>query len=156
MAKKISRAPAHKATPPQKYKLGTFPKTEAEWISLTDDMLAWAHQETSFAIEDFPLSRGYSPHKFYKWQKHNEYFAEALEFTTYMVGSRRERAARERLFDSSIILKTMPLYNYEYREFLLDKVRAHQETRASKIEPKTQFITVEIPRFISAQEPGNP
>ena len=106
---KSSRAPAHKATSTTKYVMGIFPKTEQEWISLADDLIAWAHLETSFAIEDFPLSRLYSPHKFYKWSKHNEYFADALEFARYKVGSRREKAACERRVDSSIILKNNAL-----------------------------------------------
>lgn len=124
-----SRARAHKAKIVQKYTLGKFPEDEREWVALAEDMLSWAHLDTSFAIEDFPLSRGYSPHRFYKWAKHNEYFAEALEFTRYMVGSRRERAARERKIDSGLIIKTMPLYNLEYKELLMDKIRKHQEER---------------------------
>jgi hypothetical protein len=129
MSKKAEpRARAHKVHSAQ-YKLGIFPKTEAEWVSLANDIYDWAHLETSFALEDFPLSRGYSPHKFYKWEKHNEYFADTLEFARYMVGSRRERAARERRVDSTIILKTMPLYNLEFKELTMDKISKHQESR---------------------------
>jgi hypothetical protein len=137
---KSSRAPAHKATDTPKYVMGIFPKTEQAWISLADDLIAWAHLETSFAIEDFPLSRLYSPHKFYKWMKHNEYFADALEFARYMIGSRRERAARERRVDSSIILKTMPLYNYEFKELMMEKINKHHESQQPKI------ITVILPQ----------
>lgn len=104
-------------------------------------MLAWAHLESSFAIEDFPLSKGYSPHKFYKWTKHNEYFADALEFTCYMVGSRRERAARERKIDSGLILKTMPLYNLEYKELLMDKIHKHQKERGNIMVIMKEFST---------------
>lgn len=125
-----SRAQAHKATNNNKYVLGVFPKNEAQWIALSNDMIAWAHLDTSYALDDFPLSKGYSPHKFYKWTKHSEYFAEALEFTRYMVGSRREKAARERRMDSTIVLKTMPLYNYEFKELVMDKIQKHQESRS--------------------------
>lgn len=131
-SQKTSRARAHKANV-QKYTLGKFPQNEAEWLSLANDMLTWAHQESSFAIEDFPLSKGYSPHKFYKWINHNEYFADALEFARYMVGSRREKAAREKRADSTIILKTMPLYNYEFKELLMDKIKKHQEERSGNV-----------------------
>jgi hypothetical protein len=56
--KKISpraHAPAHKVMEQKKYTLGIFPKTEEEWVSLRNDMKNWAHLETSFALEDFPL-----------------------------------------------------------------------------------------------------
>ena len=142
---KSSRAPAHKAPDTTKYVMGVFPKTEQEWISLADDMIAWAHLETSFAIEDFPLSRLYSPHKFYKWTKHSEYFEEALEITRYMVGSRREKAARERKVDSSIILKTMPLYNFEFKELIMDKINQHQESKPTFVVIEKMPSTGKVP-----------
>ncbi len=127
-----TRAPAHKKSQDRNL-MGKFPKSESEWISVANNMISWGRLDTSFAIEDFPLSCGYSPHKFYKWVKHNEYFADALEYTRYMVGSRREKAARERKIDSAIILKTMPLYNYEYKELVLEKINKHQESRQTQI-----------------------
>jgi len=112
---------------PRSYKLGKIPIEDEEWIALTDEMVAWSMLDDSFCIEDFPLSKGYSPHKFYKWVKYSPYFEEGLLFTRYKIGARRERAALERKVDPSFILKTMPLYNIEYKQLMLEKVQQFQK-----------------------------
>lgn len=92
-----------------------------EQNELADDMIEWSKLETSLVIEDYPLSKNISPYKFFKLALNNEYFDEALQFARAMIASRSYKKAVNREVDGSMVMKMMPLYNPEYREFLREK-----------------------------------
>lgn len=108
---------------------------------LGDELVAWSQSPGAEMIEDFPLSKGYSPYKFYRLAEQNEYFADCLDSALSRLGSRMHRAARKREEDGAVIMKTFPLYNREYRSLSLEKANA----MASKGDTIIQVIEDKIP-----------
>jgi hypothetical protein len=121
--------------------LQKIPHDEKTQNALADEMVAWSQEETAEAIEQFPLSKKYPVSKFYAIQKDNEYFKDALETARYNIGMRRERNARKRKEDGNIIMKLHPLYNTEYRDLLMEKVKTYGESSATTI----QVIETPVP-----------
>jgi hypothetical protein len=100
-----------------RYVPGIIPQRKEQWIALADDLLEWAERDDSRSINKFALSKKYSPYKFKKWGKHNEYFANCLERATYMISERREELTNQGEMKEGIWKTTLPLYDKDYREW---------------------------------------
>lgn len=117
----IKPAPEYIMSDVHVIKKAVFPQTPHEWKALGRLVREEADKEDVVTIEDIPLALGYSPTRFKKWVKHDADFAEAYEYALYKIGRRREALAHANKMDRNIVMKTMPLYNYEYRDFVLAK-----------------------------------
>lgn len=131
-------AKMHEQNKKERYTPGVKPKTEKEWITISDDMLAWAELENSLVLDDFPRSKKYSPSKFKKW-KDNEYFVDALDRSRSALSSRREKIALADGPGTALIIKTFHLYNQDSADWERERWNKQSENEGSKT------IYVEVP-----------
>lgn len=125
-----------------RYRLKRAPKEPDEQNLLADEMIDWVDRwDHVFDINSFPIFKGYSPYRLFKIAEANEYFAECLELAKHIICQRRDKAARERTQDATYILKTLPLYSREYREWEIERNKRDIEARENKT------ITVVMERF---------
>ena len=89
------QSPARAHVAPGHRSLTRPPHNEQDQNAIGDAMCAWAHQESSFDIEAFPLSLYMSPPKLWKIAETNEYFADCLKFTRLMLYIRRSEMQRQ-------------------------------------------------------------
>lgn len=115
---------------PQIIKKALFPRNDEEWESLARWVRLECEKEDILTIDDIPLALGYPPSRFKRWHKNHAEFSEAYEYALYKIGRRRELLAHANKMDRSIVLKTMPLYNYEYRDLIMQKIDRSEEAKA--------------------------
>ncbi|MBY0109522.1 MAG: hypothetical protein K2X90_00200 [Candidatus Babeliaceae bacterium] len=133
----------------KKNKLPKFrakPTSEEEYRKLADELVQWAHLPDSLIINNFPLSITMSPQIFHKLAVDSEYFSQAYDIALHTIGSRRERLAQEGIIDKQIFLQTMPLYDINYRKWLM-ALRDKTENKG-----ETKVIVVHMPAFASTDE----
>ncbi len=118
------------------------PQSEAEYISLGNELITWAQQEDSLTIDGFPISKMIAPSTFHAFPAKSDPFAERYNIALGIIGSRRERLAHEGLLNAHIVRETMPLYDPVYRKWVMRQKNGEEEAGQTKI------ITVNIPRFI--------
>ncbi len=95
------------------------------------EMLMWVRSDDVFSLEDFPISKCMSPTQFYRIAETNDYFEECLDIALMTIGSRLQRAWRERMLEKQYVLSILPLYNSLYRRLVLEKHKITEETRTS-------------------------
>lgn len=121
---KVSNYPlAPGETYTSKYGVKRPPIDHKEQNALGDELIAWAREEGSVAIEDFPLGKNISPKRFFGCAKYNEYFRECVEIARGLIGSRLFKGALSDDYNQAVIMKTLPRYNEEVRELQMDHVK---------------------------------
>ena len=121
------------------------PTTQEEYKILADELIHWANQKDSLIINSFPISIMMPPKVFYELPTSSEYFAHAFDIALQIVGERREKLAQEGIIDKQIVLQTMPLYNPNYRRWLMS-LKDKTENKG-----ETKFIVVEIPKLVDKE-----
>ena len=130
----------------QDFALGKEPANGDEYRLLANALVQWAQKDTSLNINDFFLNLLLSPNSVKNFFGESEYFSRAYDIALRLIGSRRERLAREGVIHPQLVIATMPLYDAEYRKWLIavrQKDEAHGETK---------IITVQIPEYCSVPE----
>lgn len=125
--------------------LGNVPQSSEELHALANKLIKWAQNEDSINIEDFPLSLLISPEIFVEFANKSEYFAKAYDISLRIIGSRRKRLALKGSMNSQIVLATLPLYEPEYKKWLMS-LRLKQENVG-----ETKFIIVEMPTWVNKE-----
>lgn len=125
--------------------LQVLPTGSKEIEELADELMAYAAQEDVFKLEDFPLMKQYSPHKFFKLAEVNEKFARALDYARHAVGSRLQHKLVYEGMNPTFAMKMLPLYHRDYREWELER-------RTQKEQPKTQTVVAVIPEWTPSPE----
>jgi hypothetical protein len=115
---------------------GKEPETEEEFYTLGNSLVVWAEKEDSINIDEFPLSLRILPEQLKEFAKKSDYFTRALKIALHIIGTRRERLAMQGTINQRIVLATMPLYDSEYRKWLLN-LKHNPETES---EPTTWNI----------------
>jgi hypothetical protein len=118
------------------------PRTEAEYITMGNELIAWAQQESSLAIDGFPISKMISPPFFHSLPSKSSQFAKAYDIALGIIGLRRERLAHEGAINAQIARETMPLYDSTYRRWLISE--KHKEENVGQ----TKFITIGMPMYL--------
>lgn len=99
------------------------PSRPSEWLALGEHWLAWAKNNPwSTNIDDYANAHGYRAYTFKKdWPKESEVFKGYLEQCVSITHARRN--AYMDLKDKFYlqILKELPLYNWDYRDYEADK-----------------------------------
>lgn len=85
---------------------------------LADKMIAWSKQEGNIVLNKFIAEQGYPMSTFNTWLQRSEKLQEAYSIARTMVGCRREQGAIEGKYNPFIVMKTMPLYDHEYKAHL--------------------------------------
>lgn len=82
------------------------------------ELLEFAQDEEVIKVVEFPLSRNLLPKTYYDWLDRYPVLADAHAQATAIIGSRREKFALKGKYDRSIVLKTMAMYDPEYKKNL--------------------------------------
>ena len=94
-------------------------------------------------FEEFPISKYMAPSRFYAMSETNEYFSDALDLTRYAISARLQKGLRDKTLDKDYVLRLLPIYNIDYKNLILAKVKQSQEARNEK-------TIVVIPEFPSS------
>jgi hypothetical protein len=122
------------------------PQTEAEYITMGNELIAWVKEESSLAIDGFPISKMISPSFFHALPAKSKQFAQAYDIALGIIGLRRERLAHEGAINAHIVRETMPLYDPVYRQWLINEKNKDEHAG------QTKLITVEIPCWLSCPD----
>jgi hypothetical protein len=82
---------------------------------LADDLLLWADQPDTISIDGFIIVSKMSTPRLYQMAELHPFLKQAIEDAKYRIGYRREQNALKGLYNPMIVMKTMPLYNSEYK-----------------------------------------
>ncbi len=123
--KKTSRAPAHRRW------LQKPPSDIEEQNKLANELIKWV-SDVVYELEDFPISKSMAPTRFYAIAKDNEYFAEALDLARYVISSRLQKGLREKSIDKDYVMRMLPIYNQDFRSYMLAKIKQSEEAKGNK------------------------
>lgn len=118
------------------------PQTEAAYTEMGSELLAWAKEEGSLAIDGFPISKMIAPTLFHALPSKSQQFAQAYDIALGIIGLRRERLAHQGSINAQIVRETMPLYDPNYRRWLISE--KHKEENVGQ----TKFITIGMPTYL--------
>jgi hypothetical protein len=126
-----------------KYVDGRKPDTLKQWVTLSDDLIAWSKLDTSINFNDFALLHKYSPSRFKIWND-NDYFVECLEQARFAVWNRRERMAMAE-DPVQVIMKTMHFHNpeeqsWQERKLTIDKKSDGPQVVVIERYPETNLV----------------
>ena len=97
------------------YSMQMKPINDSVIETVAQDLVKWSlineDLDFSFRISDFIDSRGLCTDTFYKWVATNKHMKAAHAFAMRRIGSRRERGACTRRFDSGSIFKSLGHYD---------------------------------------------
>ena len=99
------------------------PKDEADQNDLANEVIKWSLLEESLFLEEFPLSKKISPYRFFQFAKNqkNPYFTNAVEFARAVLSVKMQKGVINKKLDREFILRLLPIYNLEYKEFLMEQ-----------------------------------
>ncbi|MCX5922139.1 MAG: hypothetical protein NTX86_02325 [Candidatus Dependentiae bacterium] len=122
------------------------PQSEAEYICMGNELLAWVQEESSLAIDGFPISKMIAPSIFHALPNKSTQFAQAYDIALGIIGTRRERLAHEGMLNAHIVRETMPLYDPVYRKWRISEKNKEENMG------ETKFITIEIPHWLNCPD----
>lgn len=108
---------------------GKEPQSEEEYRALADALVKWAGKEDALNIDEFPLGLKIPAHLFREFGKKSDYFDRAFDISLRLIGCRREKLVHEGKMDRNIVMATMPLYDPEYKQWLLLKKQEPEEIK---------------------------
>jgi hypothetical protein len=114
---------------------------------LGKDLLTWAQQKGSLVLSEFFTERFISAPIYRRWADRDKMFSDRLEMAKLMIGARREKGGLERKLDASMVMKSMCLYDPEWR--LLEEWRA----KLAKTEQEVEQLKVLIETFKTGEKP---
>lgn len=122
------------------------PKKLNDQYKLADEMVEWINNnEDVLDLDRFPLSKHFSPYRFYKIARHNKYFEEALEVARYIISSRIKEGWSSRKMDPKYCQAMLPEFNIAYREWRIAKIAMVIEAQRKSKAPSN--ITVIVDRI---------
>ena len=84
-----------------------------------------------YELEDFPISQSMAPTRFYAIARDNEYFSEALDLARYVISSRLQKGLRDKTLEKDYVLRLLPIYNQDFRNYMLAKIKQTEDLRAA-------------------------
>ena len=122
------------------------PQSEVGYISLGNELIAWAQKESSLSIDGFSISKMIAPSVFHALPDRSTKFSQAYDLALGIIGSRRERLAHEGMLNVHIVRETMPLYDPVYRKWLISAKNKDEDIG------KTKVITVGTPTYLNCPD----
>lgn len=114
------------------------PSTHEELVQLADEMKEWSKLDSSTNINDFALSKQYSPYKFKRFN--NDYFQDALEQVKYLVSSRNRQMLIDAKFNEKVYFRELPMLDKDVREYDHEILTMKNEQNKGKV-PDIVYIT---------------
>jgi hypothetical protein len=91
------------------------------------DLIEWASKEDSIVLAEFYGIKGYDYDDVHHFERISEEFAKAKRNAKIMIGARREKGALKGKLDSSIVKKSMALYDPEMKAYELEMKNASKQ-----------------------------
>jgi len=98
---------------------------------IAQELLDWSMKDDSIVFRDFYDNKGIPEDAYYRWVRTHETLGAAHRLAKGRVGSRREKGALTRKFDSSFIANSMPIYDQEWKDLLAWKASLKEQTSAN-------------------------
>jgi hypothetical protein len=121
----------------------TRPITNRYLENLAVDLIEWSKNDKSIILKEFFAVRGVLKEVFYRWCKTYPPLKDAHEIAKSFIAIRREKGGLTKQYDTTMIMRSMPMYDDEWKEF--------EEWRASlknKEEEKSRRQVVIIEKFV--------
>lgn len=116
---------------------------------LGKQLVNWAlSDESALKIRPFFTQRGMGTNDVKRWRKRNKKFDAAYDLAFNVIGDRRECGALIRKLDSSMVIRTMALYDKDWK--LLEIWRS--EMKKKEQEEKATSFTIKMQSFSDAEE----
>lgn len=117
-----------KPSKPPGYVFGRPAKWTQEVLTKeANELIAWACKEDSIVLAEFYGMRGYDYDDVAYFEKISTDFFKAKRIAKVMIGARREKGALKGKLDSSIVKKSMALYDPEMRAYELEMKNASKQ-----------------------------
>lgn len=155
MKKKTTKpSTAKKATTKQPYRhcddylnMHTFKNTpiSIDWLErLAKELIDWARNDkTALKLTRFYTNKGIASDTVARWRKRSKAFDKAHRFAKGIIGDRREDGGLTKKLDSSIVQKTMAMYDSGWKELEIwrsELRRLEQEQEATTFNIKMNAI----------------
>lgn len=133
------------ATYKKKYNLLRPPLDVYEQNVLADQMVDWAYDSDSVSLAEFPISKTINPYRFYKVAEKNEYFADALQHTKYILGERLKKKWIRGELEREYVLKFLGQYDPEYKAEYMEKVESFRKLQLQSNQGAIQVVMEPFP-----------
>lgn len=108
------------------------------------ELVKWAmNDEKALKVTSFFRPRGINSNDIKRWRARNAKFDAAYDFSLGAIGDRREHGAITKKYDTSMILKSMPHYDPDWKA--LETWRS--SLRKEEQEQKTTSFNINVPSF---------
>jgi hypothetical protein len=114
------------------------PVSDAYLEKFAIDMLNWAKTSNALVFGNYFHDCGVSYATFRRWKERSPKLAEVYEHVCEIIGARREEGGLKRKYDSSMVMKSMPIYSYDWKKLEIER----DERRKPKENVGTGNITV--------------
>lgn len=121
--------------------------TKEEVEKLCEECRQYAEKETSLTIEGFALSKRLTPPWANAIAADYPEFRQAYEYCRFMVGKRREEGALKKSMSETLVVRTMPLYNKEFKDYMYTMAKLNSES-----EKTINFIAAKRPDLLEKEE----
>lgn len=128
----------------KEYFLGQLPRNDDEWYALMMDYMEWSDRDDAINIEDFPISRGYTPAKFKKYGKYYEKFDEYHDFVCAKINARRWHLANSGKMDKDLYFKMLVYYNKSYAEEMAEHYKKIRPSITQHINSGTSDVVFKV------------
>jgi len=117
---------------------------------LAKKMITWAkkkdsEEDSQIIFHDFLDENDLSAETLGEWIKKSPVLAKAYKHTLRLIGANRERGALRRRLDSSVVIKSMPIYSDEWKKLLEWQSKLNDDS--SKQGTTIKVVMPEIPKI---------
>jgi len=135
-----------------RYKTSEVPQgrpgyTKEAMENLCEECRQYAEKDTSLTIEGFALSKRLVPSWANNLAEDYPEFKQAYEYCRFMVGKRREEGALKKSMSETLVVRTMPLYNKEFKDYMYTMAKLNSES-----EKTINFIAAKRPDLLEKEE----
>ena len=98
----------------------------------TDLVTEARDNEDMLTLGEFYLKKGVPNYTFQQWVKRFEFAATCATHAKSLIGIRREKGALKKELDSSLVLRSMPLYDQDYKDLKEWEAKLTKESHSDK------------------------
>lgn len=98
----------------------------------TDLVTEARDNEDMLTLGEFYLKKGVPNYTFQQWVKRFEFAATCTTHAKSLIGIRREKGALKKELDSSLVLRSMPLYDEDYKNLREWEAKLTKESHSDK------------------------
>lgn len=93
------------------------PVSDVFLSKLAEELATWAKEDdTALKIDTFLIWQGISWESFTRWVERSDELKRALAFARMCIGERRELGGLRKIYDTSMIMRSMPMYDKHWKD----------------------------------------